>query len=206
MAEGFRGNNRSSKPSRKVGSSRGAARKTGGKTDFGIPAARSNTDYARRESRQTKFNPTTSHPNDPRQDLGATQQARVSGVGKPAAGPGGSSGGDIDSDVIGVGSGAGLAQSAPDPSSVSEAQWSDGSSNEFASGPPARGENQSNSRSGRAPRASSTPRGSTIDRSGSDESTTGRDNPGASGLQQDRPEADQVAAEKRRPRRGRRRT
>ena len=154
MAQGSRGNRPSGKSNRKVGSSRNAARKTGGKTDFGIPAARSTSEFARRKSRATKFNPTTSQPTDPRQDLGATQQSRVSSVGKPAAGPGASSAGDIDTDVIGVGSGAGLAQSPPDPSGVSDAQWSDGSSNEFASGPPARGENQprkhSKSRSGRA--------------------------------------------------------
>jgi hypothetical protein len=127
----------------KVGSTRKAATKFGGKTDFGVPESRAKTEYARRKGREAQFNPTTSHPSDARQEIGAIQQARVSGVGKSNAGPGGSSSGDIDPDIVGVGSGQGLAQSGPDPSGVSGPQWSSGTSDEFASGPPARGENQS---------------------------------------------------------------
>jgi len=142
MAQSSRRKRPASKSDPKVGSSPRAARKTGGKTDFGVPASRSKSEFAHRKSREAMFNPTTSHPSDPRQEIGATQQARVSGVGKSNAGPGGASAGDIDPDVIGVGSGSGLAQSPADPNAVSDPEWSDGSSKEFASGPPARGKNQ----------------------------------------------------------------
>ena len=147
----------------KVGSRSRAARKFGGKTDFGVPASRSNTEYSRRKSREAKFNPTTSHPSDPRQEIGATQQVRVSGVGQSNAGPGGASSGDVDPDIVGVGTGSGIGQAPADPSSVAGPEWTDGSSNEFASGPPARGENQTGKgRAGGSMRV----RGSTVDRTG----------------------------------------
>jgi hypothetical protein len=157
---------------KKVGSTRNAARKFGGNIDFGVPGSRANTEYGRRKSREAKFNPSTSHPSDPRQEMGSTQQARVSGVGKANAGPGGASSGDIDSDIVGVGSGSGLAQSGPDPSGVSGPEWSTGTSDEFASGPPARGENQS--RRGRTGGSKRVP-GSSVDRTGGDSDTTGQD-------------------------------
>lgn len=81
-----------------------------GKGDFGIPAdaPRAELDYV---SNNTKHS-----------DPGAAQAAdfeedgvRDHGVGGPASGPGSSTGGDLDVDVIGVGTGgAGLAISGPD--------------------------------------------------------------------------------------------
>ena len=97
----------------KVGSAPAAARRFGGKIDFGVPESKAHTEFARRKSREAKFTPTPSRPSDPRQEIGAIQQARVSGVGKSNAGPGAASGGDLDPDFIGVGTGAGLAQNPP---------------------------------------------------------------------------------------------
>ena len=90
----------------------------------------------------------------PRNPRGTVSGDRVSGVGAPDSGPGSASGGDIDTDIIGVGTGSGLAQSGPDRLGDIGAAETDGSSDEFASGPPARGENQ-----GRGPDAV---RGSTV--------------------------------------------
>ena len=98
---------------RAVGSDRGTAKKFGGKTDFGVPSKRSLSEYSKRISRETKFQPAASHRSDPRQERGSVQTNRVSGVGKSNAGPGGASGGDLDPDVVGVGTGRGLAQTAP---------------------------------------------------------------------------------------------
>ena len=173
---------RKAKGAGKVGSAARAAKRFGGKSDFGVSESRANTEYARRKGREAKFTPTGSHPIDPRQEIGATQQARVSGVGKSNAGPGGASSGDLDPDIIGVGGAGGLAQAPADPSRVADPEWSDGSSDEFASGPHARGENQGASGGAGGDKRVS---GSTVDRSGGDESTTegyslGRDNPGAS--------------------------
>jgi hypothetical protein len=67
---------------------------------------------------------------------------RVSGAGAPDSGPGSSSGGDVDTDVIGVGPGTGIAQSGPDQLRDIGLAETDGASDEFASGPPALGENQ----------------------------------------------------------------
>jgi len=128
-----------------VGSNRRAAKKFGGKTDFGIAQKPSLREYSRRKSRETKFQPAASHQRDTRQERGSVQSARVSGVGKSNAGPGGSSGGDLDPDVIGVGTGRGLAQSGPDQN-VSGPESTTGGSEEFASGPAARGTSQKRSR------------------------------------------------------------
>jgi hypothetical protein len=66
---------------------------------------------------------------------------RTIGVGSTEGPDGKGSGGDVDSDIIGVGTGGGISsdgelgnREGPDDS--------DGSSNEFASGGPAKGENQ----------------------------------------------------------------
>jgi hypothetical protein len=68
------------------------------------------------------------------------ERGRDAGVGARDSGPGSASGGDIDPDIVGVGFDAtGLAEAGPDdPDSLGQAE-SDGTSNEFASGRPARG-------------------------------------------------------------------
>jgi hypothetical protein len=95
----------SEKPRGKVGSNPAAAGKIGGKGDFGVPES----DVVERS--YTSANPRAS-------DRGAAQPhagedgGRVAGVGGKASGPGASSGGDIDTDIIGLGTGgSGIAQS-----------------------------------------------------------------------------------------------
>lgn len=118
----------------KVGSSPQAARKRGGKLDFGIPepsAAR----YSRQEGRV--YGKEAGAP----QGHAGTAGRRDTGVAGVEGQPGASSGGDVDTSITGVGSeGRGLAQSAPDRITIGPSQ-STGGSEEFASGPPAEGKN-----------------------------------------------------------------
>jgi hypothetical protein len=93
--------------SRKVGSDPDAARKFAGKGDFGI-----HVDDAKRDPAMPQMDPDVSE----RPAHGAindTDGLRVHGVGgDPDSGPGASSGGDLDTDLIGLdGSGGGVSQS-----------------------------------------------------------------------------------------------
>ena len=88
----------SSKNHGKVGSDPQAARSLGGKGDFGAPESDPiERDYASQETKHA--------------DPGASVQrfpnrgVRESGVGSNVAGPGSGSGGDLDTDVTGVGFG-----------------------------------------------------------------------------------------------------
>jgi hypothetical protein len=65
---------------------------------------------------------------------------RTAGVGGKWAGDGSASGGDLDPDVIGVGTGSGIAESGPDDRPGPDD--SDGTSDEMASGGHAAGRNQ----------------------------------------------------------------
>ncbi len=113
------------KKPRSAGAKKGAARshrssdtshpgstkvKAEGKGDFGVPvdASRAEIDYV---SNNTKHSdPGAAQPADFEQD-----GVRDHGAGGPASGPGSSTGGDLDVDVIGVGTGGtGLAISGPD--------------------------------------------------------------------------------------------
>jgi hypothetical protein len=128
----------------KFGADPRAAKKFGGKNDFGIPA--SSAARTRAVSDEIKNQPEGSHRTDPRPARSGEDGARVTGVGGNASGPGSSSGGDLDPDIVGVGTGgSGISQAGPDDN-VSQPEMSDGTSNEFASGPPARGRNQSKRR------------------------------------------------------------
>jgi hypothetical protein len=120
----------------KPGSSAEDARAVGGEGDFGESANENNRldrDYV---SRNTKM----SDPGAAQPRSSGMAGARESGAGGSAVGTGASSGGDLDTDIVGVGTGgSGIAQSGvagrpPGPDD------SDGSSREFASGPPAKGE------------------------------------------------------------------
>lgn len=110
----------------------------GGKGDFGVRAddtiAR---DYT---SRNTK-----AHDRGRAQVRSGereTEGQRVSGAGGVQGGPGSSSGGDLDADLIGVGTGGtGIAQN-PSKEHVPGPDDTDGTSREFASGRPAQGRNQ----------------------------------------------------------------
>src|ERR1044071_5472794 len=115
----------------KVGSDTAAAKAVGGKNDFG--AAESNTIERNYTSANTKAS-----------DRGGAQphsgenEDRTTGVGGQASGVGSSSGGDIDTDIVGVGTGgSGIAQGpAGAPPAADDTE---GTSKEFASGKPATG-------------------------------------------------------------------
>src|SRR3954454_24005018 len=102
-----RGNTRSTKG--KVGSDPKAARQIGGKRDFGVPEAGSVRDR-QYVSEEIKAN----DPGRAPEHSGNTGN-RVTGAGGNASGVGSSSGGDVDTDLIGVGTGGtGIAQDGPD--------------------------------------------------------------------------------------------
>jgi hypothetical protein len=123
----------------KPGSSADDAKAVGGSGDFGAregDAAQAN--YASRAVRNQDKGVVPVEANHPTLAGGDI----TSGAGMPASGDGGNSGGNLDPDIVGVGTGgSGIATSGathrgPGPDD------SDGSSDEFASGPHAKGENQ----------------------------------------------------------------
>lgn len=123
----------------KPGSQAADARNVGGKGDFGVPVGTGPSRERNYVSENTK-----------RSDPGATHAragedgadgARTAGAGGVDGGEGSSSGGDLDPDITGVGfGGSGLASSAP--TGRPGADDTTGSSDEFASGRHARGDNQ----------------------------------------------------------------
>jgi hypothetical protein len=120
------------------GSSVEDAKKLGGKGDFGVPE--SNVAERTYTSRNTKRSDPGAAP--PRAGSG---ESRESGVGGNNSGAGSSSGGDLDPDIVGVGTGGGVAASGEihEPSGPDDAT---GTSRDFASGPPARGSHPPRSR------------------------------------------------------------
>ncbi len=114
----------------KVGSDPEALKEIGGEGDFGIPAGKSgpDRDYVSGNVRAS--------------DRGASQPGsqeftgdRTHGAGGKASGVGSSSGGDLDTDFIGVGTeGSGLAANPPDKHRPGPDD-SDGSPGEMGSGP-----------------------------------------------------------------------
>ena len=122
----------------KPGSNPEDVRKVGGEGDFGAPAGGARTADRDYVSRNTKMSdPGAAQPWDFEHD-----GVRDHGAGARDSGPGSASGGDIDPDVVGVGTGgSGIASSGvlgrpPGPDD------SDGTSGEFASGGRAEGRNQ----------------------------------------------------------------
>ncbi|MGE5610270.1 MAG: hypothetical protein ACM359_13535 [Bacillota bacterium] len=121
----------------KVGSSKEAAKEFGGTQDFGQepekapPALPEGTDSNELPLRPSRYQGTR----------GGSTGTRTTGVGAPEGGPGSGSGGDVDPDVIGVGGTGGLAASG-DLGPTTDASQTTGKSDEFASGGPAKGENQ----------------------------------------------------------------
>jgi hypothetical protein len=95
---------------------------------------------------------------------------RDSGVGHTPGAPGTGSGGDLDPDFIGLDGKGGLSAS-PASGRTSGPDITEGGSAPFASGPPAEGENELRPGTHGAP--SEVVRGSTVDRTGGDASTTG---------------------------------
>ena len=114
---------------------RRATKRSRNSGDFGIPAIEARDRACAGEDLMHR-------ENEPRTARGNVVGNRESGVGAPDSGPGSSSGGDLDTDIIGVGTGSGLAQSGPEPLRDIGLAETDGSNDDFASGPPAKGENQ----------------------------------------------------------------
>ena len=95
---------------KKIGSDPKAARQFGGKNDFGVPET-----WTRNRSRICLARKQKS--NDPGGSFShsGSDTARTTGVGGNKSGVGSSSGGDVDTDIIGVGTGGTtISQSGPD--------------------------------------------------------------------------------------------
>lgn len=152
-----------SSPHGKVGSDRAADKEFGGKLDFGIPAARAKSPQ-----------PIGGRDKGPEQGTGpmrsGSQGTRTSGVGHAPGKPGTGSGGDLDPSFIGLDRMGGIA-AAPASGRTEGADITAGGSSAFASGPPAKGENQT--QRGAHGAVHEKQRGSTVDRTGGDASTTG---------------------------------
>lgn len=143
----------------KVGSSREADRKVGGHLDFGVPASKATAPV--NEGGRAK---------GPEQGTGPMRSGdegvRDSGVGHAPGQPGTGSGGDLDPDFIGF-DGSGMAAAPPDRTEGPD--MTEGGSGAFASGPPARGENEQPPDNP----ADLRPVLDTVDHSGGDATTTG---------------------------------
>jgi hypothetical protein len=135
----------------KVGEDPDAAKKVGGKQDFGAPESnRIQREYASRAARAQDKGGARGHATGEGQ--------RVEGVGANASGPGSGSGGDLDPDIIGFDDGAGIATSGKihEPPGPDEAK----------SPPPLKSPPTEHG-------LSKPVKGTTFDRSGGDVSTTG---------------------------------
>ena len=136
------------------------------KGDFGVPVGSGPTrerDYVTRNTKRA--DPGAAPPRSGADDGG--EGLRTTGVGGFASGEGSSSGGDLDPDIVGVGTGgSGVAQAGPD-SRIGEAA-TDGSSDQFASGGHAQGRKPAG-----APRPGAPIRGSVV--SGDLDLSTGAD-------------------------------
>ena len=111
----------------KPGSEPARARNVAARGDFGVPVGTGRTrdrDYVTQNTK--RIDRGTQHPASHEHD-----GDRSSGAGGTYSGPGSSSGGDLDTDITGVGFGGGVSQAGPDDHVGADA--SDGTSNEFAS-------------------------------------------------------------------------
>jgi hypothetical protein len=150
----------------KVGSSEKAARRVGGRGDFGAKETdRNEREYA---SRATKRGDPGASPGHSIGD-----GTRVSGVGGSSGGVGASSGGDLDTDIIGVGTGgSGLSESGG-ADRTRGADITEGEADTFASEPPLKNQGDAlvepGKRGAKRPRQ---PQGDFVDHSGGDESLT----------------------------------
>ena len=160
-----KGSSSGHKGSGKVGSDKAARHRVGGKLDFGTPAAEA-------------IGPQTIGGRDkgPEQGTGpmrsGARAVRESGVGHAPGRAGTGSGGDLDTDVIGLDKKGGIA-AHPASGRTQGADITEGGSAPFASGPPAEGKNElSPGRHGAPPEIV---HGSTVDRSGGDASTSASD-------------------------------
>jgi hypothetical protein len=117
----------SEKPKGKVGSDSEAAKALAGGGDFGVRES---------DTRGREYTSANTRASDPgaAQPHAGEDQNRTAGVGGNASGVGSSSGGDLDTDIIGVGTG-GSGVAASGPRGTPGPDDSDGSAREFASGP-----------------------------------------------------------------------
>jgi hypothetical protein len=145
----------------KVGSSVKAADAVGGALDFGVPA-----DRARGPVMPGGYGKGPDPGTGPMREEG--EGVRTSGVGAPPGPPGAGSGGDLDADFIGFDGRGGVAKD-PGERRTKGPDITEGGSAPFASGPPARGENE------RRPGGVGGPRPvlDTVDHSGGDVTTSG---------------------------------
>jgi hypothetical protein len=121
----------------KVGSDPGAAKHFAEKNDFGIPAKQ-----AKPGQQEVIDGSLDDRPLGTRLPANDPDGVRDTGVGGPDSGPGSFSGGDVDPDVIGVGSGTGIS-AAPvghDEDTSGPDETETGVDN-LADGHPAKGEN-----------------------------------------------------------------
>ena len=116
-----------------VGSDPKAMHEQGGSGDFGI-AARS--DVLKDHEGQIEGRPAGSAPG-----YSGSKGVRTTGVGGSGGEPGHDSGGDVDLDFNGFGSGGVMAAKPVDPSELTGADVTDGTRDKFASGGPAAGRN-----------------------------------------------------------------
>jgi hypothetical protein len=148
----------------KVGSDRAADREIGGKLDFGIPAKDAIAPL-----------PDGGREKGPGQGTGPMRSGargvRDSGVGHAPGKPGTGSGGDLDPDIIGLDHRGGVSAS-PASGRTKGPDITEGGSDAFASGPPAEGRNEAHIPKHGGP--TELVRGSTVDRSGGDATTTGQ--------------------------------
>jgi hypothetical protein len=142
----------------KVGSDRQAEKEFGGELDFGIPAKKA-----------SPCEPEGGRAKGPEPGTGPMRSddrgVRTNGVGHAPGRDGDGSGGDLDPDFIGLDGRGGIANTPPSHRTTGP-DITEGGSAPFASGPPAAGKNQK-------PRRTRV-RGSTVDRTGGDASTTGQ--------------------------------
>jgi len=129
-------NQRDHDKTKKVGSDPNAAENFAEKHDFGIPSEDAAPDMTVEDR---------DFPGRPAGSKGTRSGAsgkRTVGVGSTEGPDGKGSGGEVDSDYIGLGSSGGVSSDGElgKPAGPDD---SDGSSNEFASGPPAKGEHKS---------------------------------------------------------------
>lgn len=162
MAEQSGAASGNTRQSGKVGSDRAADKDIGGKGDFGIPAGQAIAPQ-----------PIGGRDKGPEQGTGYMRSGasglRESGVGHVPGAPGTGSGGDLDPDFIGLDGKGGLSAS-PASGRTTGPDITEGGSAAFASGPPAQGENELPTGTHGAP--SEIVRGSTVDHTGGDDTTS----------------------------------
>lgn len=150
----------------KPGSNVEDARKVGGERDFGAKAGGERTAERDYVSRNTKLSdPGAAQPYDWEAD-----GKRDHGAGGRDNGPGSASGGDVDPDIVGVGTGGTGVSTSGNVGRPPGPDDSDGSSDEFAAGGHAQGRNQSDAagKIGGAKRVQGTTHSGNLDASTSD--------------------------------------